>query len=343
MSTDDVVRKLTTIMAADVVGYSRLMSEDEENTLRTFRNYRKIIDGLIEKHRGRIFNTAGDAVLAEFDSAVECVRCAISIQEELSTRNAQLPDDKQIKLRIGINVGDVMIEGEDLFGDGVNIAARLEGLAQPGSICISANTFEQVKDKLSIGFEDLGPQEVKNIGHPVGAFRIMPGPVSIAPGRKAQGKRKILGRRTIASLTAAAFLLILFAGFMAWREASTPPVSLSTLPANFSTDSLKAEQIGELMPGFIIQGTAKKTGGPFTIRVLADGVAEFEVERVGSMAGTFYRETGKWWVENYKYCMQFSRFANGQQLCPRLVREDDRLSLTHPDGVPIKWTIRRDQ
>ena len=149
---------------------------------RTLRAYRTIIDGLIEKHGGRVFNTAGDAVLAEFSSAVEGLRCAITIQEELAVRNAQLPEDKQMHIRIGLNVGDVMIEGNDLFGDGVNEAARLEGVAAPGRICISSSTFEQVKNKLSIGFEDMGPQEVKNIPHPVGAFQIKSGPISVSAG-----------------------------------------------------------------------------------------------------------------------------------------------------------------
>ena len=179
---EQVVRKLTTILASDVVGYSKMMSADEEGTLRTLRAYRTIIDGLIEKHGGRVFNTAGDAVLAEFSSAVEGVRCAITIQEELAVRNAQLPEDKQMHIRIGLNVGDVMIEGNDLFGDGVNVAARLEGVAAPGRICISSSTFEQVKNKLSIGFEDMGPQEVKNIPHPVGAFQIKWGPISVSAG-----------------------------------------------------------------------------------------------------------------------------------------------------------------
>ena len=142
MSEAAVVRKLTTILAADVAGYSRLMAANEEATLGTLRIYRKVIDSLVAKHDGRIFNTAGDAVLAEFGSAVEAVRCAVSIQEELAVRNAQLGDDEQMWFRIGINIGDVMIEGDDLFGDGVNVAARLEGLAEKGGICISGSTFD---------------------------------------------------------------------------------------------------------------------------------------------------------------------------------------------------------
>jgi class 3 adenylate cyclase len=177
-------RRLTTILASDVVGYSRLMATDEEATLATLRTYRDVISELVTKHSGRIFSTAGDAVLAEFGSAVEAVRCAISIQEDLAVRNSQLPDESQMWFRIGINVGDVMVEGSDLFGDGVNVAARLEGLAEKGGICISASTFEQVKNKLSIAFSDIGPQSVKNIPEPIRAFRVVPGKVSVAEDAK---------------------------------------------------------------------------------------------------------------------------------------------------------------
>lgn len=173
-------RKLTTILAADVVGYSRMMSDDEEATLETLRTYRDVSDALVAKHGGRVFSSAGDAFLAEFGSAVEAVRCAISIQEDLKVRNSESAEDKQMWFRIGVNVGDVMIEGDDLFGDGVNVAARLEGLAESGGICISGSTFDQVKRKLSIAFDDIGGQEVKNIPEPVQAFRIVPGNVAIS-------------------------------------------------------------------------------------------------------------------------------------------------------------------
>ncbi len=343
MNSDDVVRKLTTIMAADVVSYSRLMSEDEEGTLRTFRIYRKVIDGLIDKHGGRIFNTAGDAVLAEFDSAVECVRCAISIQEELRTRNAEMPEDRQICLRIGINIGDVMIEGEDLFGDGVNVAARLEGLAQPGGVCISASTFEQVKNKLSIGFEDMGPQQVKNIPHPVGAFQIMSGPVSVLIGGDEEMAKKMAGGWTKPAVVALILLLFIGGGFVFRQQYLVVPVTLSTLPENFSTDSMIAEDIEKLMPGFTIQGISTKTGNPFNIQILAKGVAELQMGRSGELAGTTQRETGKWWAENYHFCMQFTRFGQGRKRCPRIVREGEKLYVTRTNGDPIPWTLDRQQ
>ncbi len=171
----DITRKLAVILVADAVGYTRLMREAEEPTLQTLTEYRTIIDGLIVRHDGRVFGTGGDSVLAEFGSAVEAVRCALSIQEELAVRNAELSDDRKLRFRIGINVGDVMAKGDDLFGDAVNVAVRLEGLAEPGGICVSASVFEQVKHKLSLSFEDIGPQAVKNVAEPVPAFRIVPG------------------------------------------------------------------------------------------------------------------------------------------------------------------------
>lgn len=143
MAEEHIQRKLTTILAADVEGYSRHMSADEETALKTLKTYREIIDGLIARHDGRIFGAAGDSVVAEFGSAVEAVRCAMSIQEELRVRNAELVEDRQMMFRIGINVGDVMVEGDDLLGDGVNVAARLERLAEAGGICISGSAFFQ--------------------------------------------------------------------------------------------------------------------------------------------------------------------------------------------------------
>ena len=142
MSPERVQRKLTTILAADVVGCSRLMEADEEGTLGTLKAYREVIDQLIAKHGGRVFGGAGDSLVAEFGSAVETVRCALSMQEDLAVRNAELAEERRMIFRIGINVGDVMVEGDDLFGDGVNVAARLEQIAEPGGICISASVHE---------------------------------------------------------------------------------------------------------------------------------------------------------------------------------------------------------
>lgn len=165
-------RKIAAIFAADIAGYSRLVAEDEEETLRRLASYREVIDDFIAKAGGRIFNTAGDAVLAEFPSAVDAVRCAIDIQESLRTRNMAYPPSRQMSFRIGITIGDVVERDGDLLGDGVNIAARLEGLAEVGGICVSRAVHEQVLNKLSVQFADIGAQEVKNIPTPVHAYMV---------------------------------------------------------------------------------------------------------------------------------------------------------------------------
>src|SRR6201988_1363414 len=165
-------RKIAAIFAADIAGYSRLVAEDEEETLRRLASYRAVMDDFIARAGGRIFNTAGDAVLAEFPSAVEAVRCAIDVQESLRTRNLAYPASRQMTFRIGISIGDVVERDGDLLGDGVNIAARLEGLAQPGGLCVSRAVYEQVSNKMSVQFADIGEQEVKNIPNPVHAYML---------------------------------------------------------------------------------------------------------------------------------------------------------------------------
>jgi adenylate cyclase len=166
-------RRLTTIVAADVAGYSRLVGLDEEGTLQALRSHRQeLIDRLIDEHGGRIANTAGDSILAEFPSAVEAMRCSLAIQQGLLERNGGIEADRQIHLRIGINVGDVIEQDGDLLGDGVNIAARLEGLAEPGGICLSRTARDHVRDRLDVLLEDLGEIEVKNIARPVHVFRV---------------------------------------------------------------------------------------------------------------------------------------------------------------------------
>ncbi len=172
MSEEGVERKLTTILAADVVGYSRLMGEDEAGTLARLKSLRKdLVQPKITGGRGRIVKLMGDGLLAEFPSVVEAVRCAVDIQQEMVGREADLPDESRLRLRIGVNLGDIIVEGSDIYGDGVNVAARLEGLAEPGGICISSKVYEEVKNKLPTAFEDQGEQEVKNIREPVRVYR----------------------------------------------------------------------------------------------------------------------------------------------------------------------------
>jgi adenylate cyclase len=167
-----VERKLSAIFAADVEGYSLQMGRDEVGTLRTLTAYRAIIDRLIASHRGRIFNTAGDSVLADFRSAVDAVECAVEIQEAVGKENADRSPDEQMRFRIGIHVGDILVQRGNLFGDAVNIAARLEALAEPGGICVSGTVQEQIGTKLPVSFADLGPQQVKNISQPIRAYQV---------------------------------------------------------------------------------------------------------------------------------------------------------------------------
>ena len=174
MEAPSLERKLVAILAADVEGYSRMMEIDEEGTLATLSAHRTITDELIAQHGGRIFNTAGDSVLAEFASVFSAVECAVDIQRDLAVANEPIDAAKRLCFRIGINVGDVMVKDGDMFGDGVNIAARLEGLAEPGGICISRGVRDQIRHKLAHRFEDLGEQAVKNIAQPVRCFRLLP-------------------------------------------------------------------------------------------------------------------------------------------------------------------------
>ncbi len=172
MEPTRIKRKLTAILSADVKGYSRLMGEDEVATIRTLTAYRELIISLIQKYRGRVVDTPGDNLLAEFGSVVDAVSCAVEVQRELTQRNAELPNQRKMEFRIGINLGDVVVEGERIYGDGVNIAARVEGLADGGGICISGKVHDEIKRKLSFEYEYLGEKEVKNIAEPVRVYRI---------------------------------------------------------------------------------------------------------------------------------------------------------------------------
>ena len=168
-----IQRRLTAILAADVAGYSRLMGADEEGTHERFKAHlRELIEPKIAEHRGRVVKNTGDGFLAEFASVVDAVRCAVEVQRGMAERNAGTPPEKRIEFRIGINLSDVIAEAEDIFGDGVNVAARLEGLAEPGAVLVSHTVHDHVRDRLPFGFEDLGEQQVKNIARPVRAWRI---------------------------------------------------------------------------------------------------------------------------------------------------------------------------
>jgi adenylate cyclase len=220
-------RKLTAILCADVYGYSRLMGADEEATLRTLSAYRKIIERLIENHRGRFVNSAGDSVLADFASVVEAVNCAVEIQDTLKAENQNLPPERRMQFRIGVNSGDVMVEGEQIYGDGVNVAARLESLADPGGICISGTVHEQIRDKLVLGYEDLGDQEVKNIARPVRVYRVLGQAVATTSRKPQKIARKYL-RGGVLSIAGGA--IIIGTMFLVQHVSLKPPHTHASIP-----------------------------------------------------------------------------------------------------------------
>lgn len=223
MSEHQFKRKLTAILSADVEGYSRLMSLDDSETVNTLKTYREKISHRVKTNRGRVIDSPGDNLLAEFVSVVDAVNCALEIQDEIKKCNASLPDERKMVFRIGVNLGDVIEDGDRIYGDGVNIAARLEGLAKSGGICISGNTYEQIQNKVPVGCEFIGNQAVKNITNPFPAYRIWKDPdatvctVNIAEQRKS--------KKTVLALAAVAVIILGGAVFMKYQPTSTshPP------------------------------------------------------------------------------------------------------------------------
>jgi adenylate cyclase len=219
MSAESFKRKLTAILSADVKGYGRLMGENEAETVKTLTAYRKIMGELTQQHRGRIIDSPGDNILAEFASVVDAVQCAVAAQNEFKARNAELPENRRMEFRIGVNLGDVIEEEGRIYGDGVNIAARLEAIADPGGICISKTAFDHIESKLPLGYEYLGEQTVKNIAKPVGAYRVVLEPrITVVAG----AKKKVRSRQHRLSL-AIAVILILLAGGLALRQFALRP------------------------------------------------------------------------------------------------------------------------
>ena len=215
MAEEGFKRKLTTIFSADVVGYSRLMEDNEEATIQTLNTYRNSMSTLIEQHNGRVVDMTGDNLMAEFSSVVDAVKCAVETQKEVSERTADLPENRRMLFRIGVNLGDIVEEGERIYGDGVNIAARLEGLAEGGGICISGTAYDQLKNKLELGYEFLGEHSVKNIAAPVRVYKILMEPEAVGKiiGEKRKTKRWM-------AVAVAAVILIGLAGWYLYFEQS---------------------------------------------------------------------------------------------------------------------------
>jgi len=231
MASEHFKRKLSAILSADVEGYSRLMGLDEESTIRTLTNYRSAMTTLIQQHRGRVVDAPGDNLLAEFASVVDAVNCGVEIQRELAERNAALPEEHRMLFRIGINLGDVVDEEDQIYGDGVNITARLENLAEAGGICISGTAFDQVETKLDLEYEYLGEQEVKNIAKPVRAYRVLSYP-GAAAHRVMRAKKAIAVKIRKAALTLAAVLVIAIGAVVIWSfylRPSTPPIETASI------------------------------------------------------------------------------------------------------------------
>ena len=222
MATDKIKRKLTAILSADVKGYSRLMGEDEEWTLRTLNAYKEVMGSLIQHHRGRVVSTAGDNVLAEFASVVDAVQCAVEIQQVLRAKNAMLPENRRMQFRIGINLGDVIEEEDTIYGDGVNIAARMEGLAEAGGICISGSAYEQIENKLPLRYDYMGEHEVKNIAKPVRVYRARI--ESEAAPSQVRGEKKPGRKRFSAAALGIGVIVVVARPWPSGNSSSVPPL-----------------------------------------------------------------------------------------------------------------------
>src|SRR5690606_18420181 len=243
-------RRIAAILAADVAGYSRLVAEAEEETLQRLAAYREVFDEFVGRHGGRIFNTAGDSVMCAFDSAVEATRCAIDIQESLRTRNLSLPPARRLQFRIGISIGDVVERDGDMLGDGVNIAARLESLAEPGGICVSRSVHETVANKISVPFRDIGAREVKNIPRPVHAFVVAwpqqaeasdrRGPGAILAALPRPGAPMLMA--LAAAVVVAVAVVLWAAGALTGRAPSTTPPTAGTPPSGHAAGGSGADE-----------------------------------------------------------------------------------------------------
>jgi adenylate cyclase len=278
MTTQEVKRKLTAILSADVKGYSRLMGEDEESTARTLNTYKEVMAGLIQHHHGRVVDAPGDNVLAEFGSVVDAVRCAVEIQKGLKTRNSELPENRKMEFRIGVNLGDVIEEGDKILGDGVNIAARMESLSEAGGICISGTAFDQVKNKLNLGYKYLGEKTVKNISEPVRVYRVLMEPEAAG---KVIGEKKVGPRPwQRAALVVAAVLVVVVAAFAVWRLYLRPTAPIEVASKEKMAFPLPDKPSIAVLPFVNLSGDPKKD-------YLSDGITEEIINGLSKMPTLF--------------------------------------------------------
>ncbi len=331
-------RKLAAILSSDVEGYSRLMGEDEEATVRTLMVYREVLTTLIQQHNGKVLDSPGDNLLAEFVSVVDAVQCAVAVQKEIKARNEELSENRRMQFRIGINLGDVIQEEERIYGDGVNIAARLEGLAEPGGICISKTAFDHIESKLPYGYDFLGDQTIKNIAKPVGAYRVLMEPRVTISGKPEKEKVSGLRRLPILAGVAAAVVMAVVVGI--WQFYPKPPKedspsvekaasslseqpSIAVLPfANMSNDP-EQEYLCDGIADQIINSIAKipyitviarnssfaykgksvnvqQIAGDLGVRYILEGSLQRDNENVRINIQLIDAETGRHlWAENY--------------------------------------------
>jgi adenylate cyclase len=280
MTTKNFKRKLTAIFSADVAGYSRLMGEDEAATVEAITTYREIMGGLIRQHRGRVVDSPGDNLLAEFASVVDAVQCAVAVQKEFQTRNKELPENRRMRFRIGINLGDVIEEEERLYGDGVNIAARLEALADPGGICISKTAFDHIETKLPLGYEYLGDQTVKNIAKPVGAYRVLMEPrVTVIEEIKEKKGVSVWRKKTI--IVGAVALLLVVICLWIWNSYFRP----SSSPTEIASLEKRAYPLPD-KPSIAVLPFDNMSSDPDQ-EYFSDGITEDLITALSKVSGLF--------------------------------------------------------
>jgi len=330
-------RKLTTIFSADVAGYSRLMGEDEAATVRTIELYRKIMNDLITQHRGRVIDSPGDNLLAEFSSVVDAVQCGVAVQKELHSRNAELPDNRRMEFRIGINLGDVIEEGDRIYGDGVNIAARLEALAEPGGICISKTAFDQIETKLPFGYEYLGDQTVKNIAKPVGAYRVTMEPRVSATGKREKLKRWTSGWRwaglaAVALLVIAAIFLVLFIS----QGPSLDPKRVVVAYFENRTGDPKLDPVGGMVADWITQGLSQT--GIIYVEPVPPAEALEIIKESKDPVRSLAKETGAGKVVSGSYYLQRENISLHAQIMD--VQKGKLLSALDPVIGPVDDPVK---